>query len=82
MCFARRISTILLAGAIAAPVVLTVPAKGAQPERKAQKKAVRRAQAENRVPERPAAMLERMKQQILALDLSADQKKQIEDLFA
>jgi hypothetical protein len=83
MSFVRRISAVFLAGALAAPALMPVRADAAPADRKAEK-AQRPAQADRPRPagERPGVMLERMKQQILSMDLSADQKRQIEELFA
>lgn len=79
MCIARRVSMVFLAGASFAAVLPAVCA-GAVP---AETKTERRAEKPLRpLPERPAVMLERMKEQILSMDLSADQKRQIENLFA
>src|SRR4051794_28432348 len=60
-----------------APVLFAFPARAAPAAARKAEKAQRRPDAERPHPERPAVMLERMKQQILAMDLSADQKRQI-----
>src|SRR4051794_27784405 len=80
MCVARRISMILLSAAVCAPLAVALPAHAAPHKHRAARLA---ADAETPRPgERPAVMLERMKEQILSMDLSADQKQKIDELFS